>query len=305
MTTKKGHLVALKIYIYRRSGRLIAGPISSNRYFSLNSDYSFSSRDPHAVRNSTLLEKTSLLLEVEVKKVGSLVEYVIVRVYHERDENLKPDTLNQVNISPSELFTSSERYFAGERLPQIWSLVCLCSIVWTWSAVLSEKYWWIPAILLILGAVGFVGTSRKPDGKILDDLSTKKRALREQQNARRLKKLATLDGWQRLSGVEFEYEVAAIYRSRGWHVEVTKRSHDGGIDLLMKNSEGRVAVQCKNLSKPVGISVIREMIGAKSKFDAQTKFWIVSLSGFSGAAMNLARQHDIHLVCLRDELLLS
>ena len=61
-----------------------------------------------------------------------------------------------------------------------------------------------------------------------------------------------------MSGVEFEEHVKRLLERRGWRVETTPLTRDGGIDLIARRDddvgvEVTLYVQCKNHSSPVGV----------------------------------------------------
>lgn len=70
-----------------------------------------------------------------------------------------------------------------------------------------------------------------------------------------------------MSGREFEEYVAGLLTSLGFATELTPASRDQGIDVIAKKTDplGVQAVffvQCKNHASPVGVDVIRSLLGA-------------------------------------------
>lgn len=70
----------------------------------------------------------------------------------------------------------------------------------------------------------------------------------------------------RPTGLELEDRCARILSTRGWSVERTPRSRDGGIDLIASRTdevgiEQKLYVQCKDHARPVGVDVVRELMG--------------------------------------------
>ena len=70
----------------------------------------------------------------------------------------------------------------------------------------------------------------------------------------------------RPSGLELESRCAAILEQKGYVVKKTPRSRDGGIDLIgsMTDEVGitqELYIQCKDHARPVGVEVVRELIG--------------------------------------------
>lgn len=72
---------------------------------------------------------------------------------------------------------------------------------------------------------------------------------------------------QRSTGLELEARCAQILERRGWKVERTPRSRDGGVDVIGSRNdevgiEQLIYVQCKDHMRPVGVQLVREFIGA-------------------------------------------
>jgi hypothetical protein len=82
--------------------------------------------------------------------------------------------------------------------------------------------------------------------------------------------------WWKLDGWEFEEEAARVFRLNGYKAEVTKKTGDGGIDILMYKNGKKIIVQSKHYTKPVGVSVARELNGIKDDFGADELFLIAS-----------------------------
>ena len=80
----------------------------------------------------------------------------------------------------------------------------------------------------------------------------------------------TLDGW------EFEEETAKVFRLNGYKAKVTRKTSDGGIDILLHKDNKRIIVQCKHYSSPVAVSVARELNGVKEDFCADELILVAS-----------------------------
>lgn len=105
--------------------------------------------------------------------------------------------------------------------------------------------------------------------------------------------------WGELTGAEFEQEIAALLCRFGMKAKRVGKAGDGGIDIrIEREGTSAILVQCKALDKPVGPAVVREMIGVRQAA-ALSPAWIVSRSGFSSDAKDLARRHEIGLLTLR------
>ena len=57
--------------------------------------------------------------------------------------------------------------------------------------------------------------------------------------------------WWSLDGWEFEEEVARVFELNGYKTKVTKKSGDGGIDIIMYKNNYKYAVQCKHYQDEV------------------------------------------------------
>jgi HJR/Mrr/RecB family endonuclease len=102
---------------------------------------------------------------------------------------------------------------------------------------------------------------------------------------------------QKRTGVELEERCAAILESRGRHVQRTPRTRDGGIDLIGTRTdevglEQRVFVQCKDHARPVGVEVVRELLGVLPT-DGGTRAVIAAPSGLTADAPKLARDRGV------------
>ena len=68
------------------------------------------------------------------------------------------------------------------------------------------------------------------------------------------------------TGLELEDRCARLLSTRGWSVQRTPRSRDGGVDLIASRIdevgiEQKLYVQCKDRVRPVGVDVVRELVG--------------------------------------------
>ena len=86
--------------------------------------------------------------------------------------------------------------------------------------------------------------------------------------------------WIHMSGYQFEDAIARLYEKKGYRVEQTSYSSDGGVDIILFKEERKSAVQCKHHAKPVGPNDVRALMGvvASRNFDEGI---FVSLNGFT------------------------
>ncbi|OIN78288.1 restriction endonuclease [Mycobacterium malmoense] len=114
---------------------------------------------------------------------------------------------------------------------------------------------------------------------------------------RRDRRCATSDiaAIDQMSGVEFEGFVAAQLRTAGWSVTHTASTGDYGVDLIAKKDGTRMAVQCKRLTKAVGVAAVQQVVsGALHHGCNQTV--VVTNRAFTKAARQLATTHRCRLV---------
>jgi hypothetical protein len=98
-----------------------------------------------------------------------------------------------------------------------------------------------------------------------------------------------------LSPVEFERLVKHLFESLGYQVEVTRRSHDEGIDLLLDKGEEHSIVQCKRFKGQVGQPVVRDFYGTVVHEKA-ARGYLVTSGTFSFPARTWAEGKNLVLV---------
>lgn len=88
--------------------------------------------------------------------------------------------------------------------------------------------------------------------------------------------------WWNLDGWQFEEEVAKVYRLNGYKADVTSKTGDDGVDIIMDRDGVRTIVQCKHYREPVPVSCLRELNGVKDDFHADRLIMVAS-SGLTKA----------------------
>jgi len=107
-----------------------------------------------------------------------------------------------------------------------------------------------------------------------------------------------------LSPRQFELLVAKLLSDRGFVIQVTPATHDGGKDMLAWLDTGMnkflCLVQTKRYRKgrPVGVETVRELYGVM-KDQGASQAMIVTTSSFSRYARAFAQRHE-HQVSLHD-----
>jgi len=109
-----------------------------------------------------------------------------------------------------------------------------------------------------------------------------------------------LPAYATMSGIEFEKHVKNILERKGWTVETTPLTRDGGIDLIANRTvemggDIKLYIQCKNYASPVGVETIRQLNGVLPKHQPGSRGVVVCPSGFSSDARMFANDRDILL----------
>jgi restriction system protein len=99
--------------------------------------------------------------------------------------------------------------------------------------------------------------------------------------------------------IEFELLVGQLFSAMGLDVSTTKRSGDGGVDLVATNPDpflgGTVLVQVKRYRQTVSPDVVRDMYGTLHHNGAN-KGIVVTTSSFGPSAHEFAQQKPLELI---------
>lgn len=109
----------------------------------------------------------------------------------------------------------------------------------------------------------------------------------------------TLSKIRRMDGYDFEDLTSTLIQSLGYKVEQTKKSGDGGIDIIAYSTapiiSGKYLIQCKRHSKPIGEPVLRDLYGVITAENANKGICITD-STFSPKAIDFAKDKQIELI---------
>lgn len=106
----------------------------------------------------------------------------------------------------------------------------------------------------------------------------------------------TLDDLYELSPKAFEHYVAALFRRKGYRVNVSGRSGDEGVDLEIIQPNGKRAIaQCKRYRNTVGPDVVRELFGTMIHERVHHAF-LVTTAPISEGAYAWARNKPMTLI---------
>jgi hypothetical protein len=112
-----------------------------------------------------------------------------------------------------------------------------------------------------------------------------------------------------LSPRQFEELVAELFLEKGYQVELTQQTRDGGKDLIIMNRSDignfMVYAECKHYrsDRPVGVDVVTQLFG-RINFDRATAGMVVTSSYFSADARDLQSKIE-HKMSLIDFVKLS
>ena len=99
-----------------------------------------------------------------------------------------------------------------------------------------------------------------------------------------------------LSPAEFEEYVANIFARRGYKIELRGRSGDLGVDIEVRQPNGKKAVvQCKRYKSTVGPDIVRELYGVLIHERAAHAF-LVTTAEISEAAFSWAKGKPMTLI---------
>jgi len=107
----------------------------------------------------------------------------------------------------------------------------------------------------------------------------------------------------KFSGEKFEFFLKELFQSLGYlKVQLTKRTRDFGVDLIMFKQDGtKIVIQAKRYTKNVGNKAINEAVGTRLPEQAD-EVWVVTNSYFTKPAEEHARKNKVKLID-RDELM--
>lgn len=112
--------------------------------------------------------------------------------------------------------------------------------------------------------------------------------------------------WINLNGYEFEKEVANLYCQMGYDAQVTRKSADGGVDIILTKGIECIAVQCKHHKNKVGPNDVRALQGVVHNGN-YTSGIFVSLNGFTPTVATEVRtgKEEISLISLNELIIMQ
>ena len=152
-------------------------------------------------------------------------------------------------------------------------LILLIFGIWNWSTSFSK---WKKDFLC--SVMGYSSDKSKYVDPILEKRVLGYRAAMEEfdQCEKRMK----VEFWKNMSGLQFEKEVAELYKQYGYKTLVTRATGDGGVDIILLKDDERIAVQCKHHKNKIGPNDVRALQGVVLN-ESYSYGIFVSLSGFT------------------------
>ena len=159
-------------------------------------------------------------------------------------------------------------------------LVLLC-FVSTSSMELTEGLKWLLGGLLVIGSI--VGAllvawylGNRPKTPTARELALRLEAVRS------------------MSGTQFEYFAADLFRALGHQAIVLGGAGDQGVDVIVNRSGERIAVQCKNHKRPVGNRPVQEVF-AGARYHRCAEACVLAPAGYTRGAIVLAGSTGVSL----------
>ena len=96
---------------------------------------------------------------------------------------------------------------------------------------------------------------------------------------------------------QFEELVAELFKEKGFEVELTKRTRDGGKDIIAISKDAfggtlKYFIECKHYAEnnKISVELVRNLYGVKHTKDGPNKVMLVTTSSFTSSAINFAEK---------------
>ena len=108
----------------------------------------------------------------------------------------------------------------------------------------------------------------------------------------------SLSDLKRMHPFKFEDYVAKLYKNMGYSVKQTKRTGDGGKDMVATKNGQTYFVECKRYSDPINVHKMRDFVGACVLGGKDVKGIYVTTSSFTNDAKSAANRIGIQMLSL-------
>jgi HJR/Mrr/RecB family endonuclease len=110
--------------------------------------------------------------------------------------------------------------------------------------------------------------------------------------------------WDQIDARALEEVVAELFEGFGYVVELTKRTRDGGRDVIaIRHStvkDDKYLIECKHWDDKVGVGIVRELLGV-GVAEPNSGLILASTSGFTSDARLFARREQVRwILALKD-----
>lgn len=109
-------------------------------------------------------------------------------------------------------------------------------------------------------------------------------------------KYRSLSDLKRMHPFKFEDYVAKLYKNMGYSVKQTKRTGDGGKDMVATKNGQTYFVECKRYSDPINVHKMRDFVGACVLGGKDVKGIYVTTSSFTNDAKSAANRIGIQMI---------
>ena len=109
---------------------------------------------------------------------------------------------------------------------------------------------------------------------------------------------------KQMDGHEFERWFAKVLQWNGYRTRVTQKSGDGGVDIVMHESNGKRLIQCKRMKRKADVKALRELRGVMAHQGAASGGFVCT-GGFTKKAIEFCRSENITLWGMTEIMLLQ
>ena len=98
-----------------------------------------------------------------------------------------------------------------------------------------------------------------------------------------------------LTPLEYERHCAELLKAKGWTVQMTPATRDGGADFIAEKHGWRMIIQCKRYAQPVGNKAVQEVTSALLLYNGNVAC-VVAPTGFTRQAQHEAHAQKVELL---------
>ena len=147
---------------------------------------------------------------------------------------------------------------------------------------------WVVLVLIVIAIIGAIVYFIME--KLVVPRADKKKEREEAESLLYFK----IDGIDHLTGEGFEELLKKVFTVLGYNAQITKKTGDQGADLILSKDGRKISVQAKRYSKTVGNKAIQEVYSS-IQFYETGEAWVITTSGFTKGAIELARKTGVKL----------